>query len=102
MLRVTCRLPKEHSFNAAIPHLLLLHLRPPSHLCRYRSHLLLLTLPFPLPGQVEERALQALTFVSHRYGYWSHNFLALLFGERAPQLRVTDSCCAHGYCCQRV
>lgn len=36
--------------------------------------------------QVEERSLQALTFVSHRYGYWSHNFLALLFGERAvPQ-----------------
>jgi ADP-ribose pyrophosphatase YjhB (NUDIX family) len=33
--------------------------------------------------QVPERALQALTFVSHRYGYWSHNFLALLFGEAA-------------------
>jgi hypothetical protein len=31
--------------------------------------------------QVEERKLQALTFVSHRYRHFSHNFLALLFGE---------------------
>ena len=30
--------------------------------------------------QVEERSLQALTFVSHRYWRLSHNFLALLFG----------------------
>ncbi|KAL4429812.1 hypothetical protein ABPG77_010929 [Micractinium sp. CCAP 211/92] len=29
--------------------------------------------------EVEEQALQALTFVSHRYVYWHHNFLALLF-----------------------
>lgn len=30
--------------------------------------------------QVEEGALQALTFVSHRYWGFPHNFIALLFG----------------------
>ena len=34
--------------------------------------------------QVEERSLQALTFVSHRYWRLSHNFLALLFGAPTP------------------
>ena len=34
-----------------------------------------------LAVQVDEGALQALTFVSHRYSIWYHNFLALLFGE---------------------
>ncbi|PSC69440.1 18S rRNA biogenesis RCL1, partial [Micractinium conductrix] len=29
--------------------------------------------------EVDEGALQALTFVSHRYSIWYHNFLALLF-----------------------
>ena len=38
-------------------------------------------LPTTRAPQVEESALQALTFVSHRYWGFPHNFLALLFGE---------------------
>lgn len=40
------------------------------------------------PLQVDESALQALTFVSHRYWGLSHNFLALLFGAPRPCLAV--------------
>lgn len=44
--------------------------------------------------QVEEQALQALTFVSHRYVYWHHNFLALLFGEPSGGGRCMLPCAA--------
>ena len=43
--------------------------------------------------QVEESALQALTFVSHRYWGFPHNFLALLFGAWLPALQLVCACC---------
>ena len=39
-------------------------------------------------AQVEVDALQPLTFVSHHYTRLHHNFLALLYGERALGFRV--------------
>ena len=53
---------------------------PPSGLAVTGLTPLLAAAPPRCAPQVELDALQALTFVSHRYRFWSHNFLALLFG----------------------